>query len=451
AMEDLSGYSSHELVGKNPSIFKSGHHDKKFYEHLWQTILSGNEFSCEFINRKKNGEIFWALTHIIPFSDKAGKPSYFLAIQESLDKFSMIPSDLKESEKIYRTLINMLPIPMAIHANGEVLYVNKAAYEMFGFQSAEDIIGRKALDFVDKDYHEIIKARMKKLLQDREPVPPANEIFVREDGSKIPVKVFAAPVIFQGKQAAMILAQDISMETELKQKLNREKFIAQDALRIKRDFIAKMSHELRTPLNSIIGFTNILKEKLKNSEYEDFVNRIRENSLHLLSLINDILELSRSENIPNQVVKEAVSLPELMVEVKNICSSLLNDEVSLISECKENILVNTDKEKVKRILINLTANAIKFTPKGKIVLRCGYTEKNLPYMEVQDTGIGISQEDTDRIFEPFEQVDKGFNRKYDGTGLGLSIVRELCSQLNIDISIQSQLKEGTIFRLIFLR
>jgi PAS domain S-box-containing protein len=221
------------------------------------------------------------------------------------------------------------------------------------------------------------------------------------------------------------------------------------ANKLKSDFLASMSHELRTPLNAVIGYSALLLDGIGGSLADvqrDYVNRSRSAAQHLLSLINDILDLARIEAGKMPVRVEPVSMPELLNEVAQqvepmaAARKLVFDRV-VRAECP---VVDTDKTKVKQILLNLLSNAVKFTNKGTVLLTLDFESAGV-ILSVQDTGVGIKPEEIDAIWEDFRQLDQSRTRSYGGTGLGLSITRRLTQQLGGAIAVESVFGEGTTF------
>ena len=224
---------------------------------------------------------------------------------------------------------------------------------------------------------------------------------------------------------------------------------AEAADRLKSAFLATMSHELRTPLNSIIGFTGIILQGIVgplNEEQKKQLNMVRGSAQHLLSLINDVLDISKIEAGQLQVAYEDYNLRytiEKTVETARPLADKKGIELSCsISPEIENI--TGDRRRVEQILLNLISNAIKFTEKGSVKIECG-PEDGKVTLKVIDTGIGIKTEDMDTIFQAFRQIDSGITRKYEGTGLGLSICKRLVELMGGNIRVTSVWGSGSTF------
>src|ERR1051326_7149516 len=218
-----------------------------------------------------------------------------------------------------------------------------------------------------------------------------------------------------------------------------------------------MSHELRTPLNSVIGFTNILlKNKAQNLRPEDlsFLERIVANGKHLLGLINQILDLSKIEAKKVELETSTVALSDLICEVlAQFESQVKGKEVALLSQLPPVIApLVTDAVKLKQVIINLVANALKFTEHGSVTVRVtAEANTNRPTrIDVIDTGIGIAQDRLSAVFEAFQQADASTARKYGGTGLGLTISQALCELMGYPLEVQSEVGKGSTFSIVLV-
>lgn len=248
-------------------------------------------------------------------------------------------------------------------------------------------------------------------------------------------------------------------------RLKQEKNEAEAANRAKSVFLANMSHELRTPLNAIIGYSEILLEDAQDLGYQDFVHdidNIHTAGKHLLTIINDILDLSKIEAGKMEVHLESFNIMTLIENVVATIQPLIeknNNTLEII--CKDNKEpIVADPNKMRQVILNLLSNAAKFTENGKISLMVKVVnndeyfisqnpnfnpENKLLVLSVTDTGIGISPEQMNSLFQPFTQADNSTTRKYGGTGLGLAISRHFCKMMGGDIAVLSEVNQGSIF------
>jgi PAS domain S-box-containing protein len=222
---------------------------------------------------------------------------------------------------------------------------------------------------------------------------------------------------------------------------------AEAADRLKSAFLATMSHELRTPLNSIIGFTGILRQGLAgplNAEQKKQLEMVQNSADHLLALINDVLDISKIEAGQLKVAAAPFSLRGSIKKVTDAVQPLIEKKgLTLTTEITPEVgAVTSDQRRVEQILLNIVGNAVKFTEKGEVTVACGLQE-NFVLTTVADTGIGIANDDLERLFIPFYQVENGISRRYEGTGLGLFICKRLVELLGGKIWVESELGRGS--------
>jgi PAS domain S-box-containing protein len=244
----------------------------------------------------------------------------------------------------------------------------------------------------------------------------------------------------------------------LSEERERERDTAMRASRAKSDFLASMSHELRTPLNSILGFSEIMKSELFGSlgtdQYRGYTRNIHESGSHLLSLINDVLDLAKIESGKLELHEERCELEQISKSVLQLMKEKAREcGVLLKVECRRVIpTVRGDERKIKQILFNLLSNAIKFTPKGgRAAVRLGMDQSGNVELAVIDTGIGIASDQIQRVLEPFTQVESVYNRRHSGTGLGLTLAKELAELHGADFDLTSEEGKGTTVTVKFPR
>ncbi|MEW6653446.1 MAG: ATP-binding protein, partial [Bacteroidota bacterium] len=257
------------------------------------------------------------------------------------------------------------------------------------------------------------------------------------------------------KQNRQIVEQNDELRLlhyQLKEKaeeLEKQRAKAIELTKVKSDFLASMSHELRTPLISILGLTELmLKDSGIVQKIKDRLSIVNRNGKKLLGLINNILEFSKFESGKIELKKETCILSDLMDEIKpNVFHLALEKNLKLVFELPERktILLNTDKEKLEQVLLNLIVNGIKFTETGFITIKAELRNLADLYFEVADTGIGISEEDQKIIFKEFKQADGSTSRKYNGAGLGLAISKKYIELLGGVLLIKSEVGKGSSF------
>jgi len=286
----------------------------------------------------------------------------------------------------------------------------------------------------------------------------------RRGGEPLPVEITAQSVSGVSPGRIQAFARDVSarrlMEAEIRrqneelrranQELQVSRDLALNASRLKSQFLANMSHELRTPLNSIIGYTQFVVDDAERPLAEDQLDdlgRVLKSARHLLDLINGVLDVARIESGRESVSISRFALAELVDSVLDAVTPMAKGK-GLTLDCRiEGGLpqLQTDEKKLRQILLNLLANAVKFTERGSIRVDCGRAGADFVQITVRDTGIGIPPEHLDEVFNEFHQVDPSIHKQYGGTGLGLAIVRRLVEMLKGTIQVSSTMGEGSTF------
>lgn len=257
-------------------------------------------------------------------------------------------------------------------------------------------------------------------------------------------------------EAVENLHAEIEERRRVETELRTAKDQAEVASKTKSEFLAMISHELRTPLNAIIGFSEMIQTEvygpLKNKKYAEYIADIGKSGTHLLSLINNILDLSKVEANEMSLEEDELGLGEAITEALEIVGEqAASGGLKIKTKVATNLPgLRADPRTVRQILLNLLSNAIKFTPKGgKITVRAETDAEGRQVLTVEDTGIGIAVENLEAVFEPFTQVDSRLAREYEGTGLGLPLTRSLVELHGGEVSLESEPDKGTIARVVF--
>jgi len=250
----------------------------------------------------------------------------------------------------------------------------------------------------------------------------------------------------KSRTALQYLIEDMK---EAKKELEAVNVKLKELDRLKSIFLASMSHELRTPLNSIIGFTGIILMGMTgdiSEEQRKQLTLVKNNAHHLLSLINDVLDISKIEAGKVELSIEEFSLNEVMNTIAASFSPQVRDKgIELLTDMASGIHLVSDKRRVHQILMNLISNAVKFTDQGSIRISARVSKEDQVEIRVSDTGVGIKPEAMQVLFQPFQQVDMSLTKKYEGTGLGLYLCKKLSGLLGGTISVQSRLGKGSEF------
>jgi PAS domain S-box-containing protein len=274
----------------------------------------------------------------------------------------------------------------------------------------------------------------------------------RSDGSTFPVETTLTPVRLNGREVILAVWHDIAEQKKVEHALRAAKDAAESANRTKSEFMTRMNHELRTPLTAIIGFSRVLlagKEGALTANAQLYAERIRANGMHLLSLINQILDVAKVEAGRMELETDTVAVDALVRDTMAMLESTAQAKgIALRSQVPAQVATMiTDAGKLRQILINLIGNAIKFTSVGEVSVTVDVdaATHQPTSIRVRDTGIGIAPDRRQKVFEPFEQGDSSTRREFGGTGLGLSIVKAFAELIGAAIEVESELGRGTTF------
>ncbi|MDO9274320.1 MAG: PAS domain-containing sensor histidine kinase [Lutibacter sp.] len=426
---EITGYTTAELIGKNPKIFSAELTPKSVYKKLWTTISSGKEWHGEFHNKRKNGEFYWELASISPIFNEIGKITNYLAVKEDITEQKQKVADL-------------------IVANEELAFQNKEKEK----RASELVIANKELAFQNEEKEkraaELIVANKELAFQNCEKEKRASELviankelaFQNEDKEKR-----AAELVVANKELAFQNCEKEKRAAELIVAKER----AEESDRLKSAFLANMSHEIRTPMNSILGFSGLLKEQgLTGEKQQKYLKIIEKSGARMLNIINDIVDISKIESGLMEVYIKETNINEKIDHIYNFFkpeAEAKNLQFSIKGILpKKEAIIKTDSEKINAILSNLVKNAIKYTNKGTI--ECGYENKGeFLKFYIKDTGMGIPKNRQKAIFERFIQADISDTLALQGAGLGLSIAKAYVELLGGKIWVNSEVGIGSTF------
>lgn len=280
--------------------------------------------------------------------------------------------------------------------------------------------------------------------------------FVQLENLVVELKLLNEEYQKQNEQIKLQNQSLLELHNQLKEKareLEFQKLKAEESTKLKSQFLASMSHELRTPMNSVLGLTELILEETSalNPKTKERLEIVHRSGKRLMSLINDILDLSKIEAGKMDLKSDDVLLEDIIFDVETSIKPLVAKkhlELNIERRIDTNIFISTDRGKVTQVLINLLGNAVKFTEKGSVKLHIDKTANEQLKFEVIDSGIGISLEDQKIIFDEFRQIDGTAARKYSGTGLGLSICKRIAEMLYGSLLVESELNKGSVFSFI---
>ena len=379
----------------------------------------------------------------------------FCAIISDVSDYKQREEKLAEHERGFRRLIEESIQGIVVIQNWRPVYANQAYAEIFGYSSPSEVLSLKSIRQLVSDPREFRDLENTLANPNAELMRSQLEFKgVRKDGTIVWLDNRMSLINWYGKIAVLSAVFDITEQKLAHDRVIESKDQAVAASRAKSEFLANMSHELRTPLNAIIGFSEVLRDELfgpmGQERYKDYATDIHSSGVHLLSVINDILDVAKAEAGKLELSEEVVRIEEIVSGVlRLIRERASNNDVSLIVTVPDNLPdLRCDPLKLKQVLINLLSNAVKFTlPHGDVILSAGIMDSGEFYFEIRDTGIGMAKESIPLAMQAFAQVDSSLDRKYEGTGLGLPLVKMLTDLHGGQFDLDSELGVGTTARI----
>ncbi len=382
-------------------------------------------------------------------------------LQQEIHERKRVANALSESENFNRTLIRESLIGLVLsHIDGSLVEINPAFANIIGY-SVEETLQLNLLDITPKKY-KIIEREQLRQLKTNGRYGPYEKEYIRKDKSIVPVRLSGLIIPHNGKYFVWTHIVDITEQKKAENTLRLAKDSAEQAKTIaekinqaKSTFLANMSHELRTPLNAIIGYSEMLMEDAEDLEQDGFIpdlHKIHVAGEHLLGLISDVLDITKIEAGKMDVFFETFDLTEVIKEIVNDIQPLVENKKNILKVLLPEKLgeMHTDVTKLRQILLNLLSNSAKFTERGTIHLEIErYTKENVNWVVfcIIDDGIGITDEQQEKLFQPFTQADSSTTRRFGGTGLGLAITKQFVEMLGGNITVDSEFGIGSIFTL----
>lgn len=363
---------------------------------------------------------------------------------------------LRSTEMAYRTIFNSVNDAIFVQdtETGLILDLNDRSCELFGYQRYE-LIGMTHGEISSQQNGADSAEGFRRLEFAMAGEPQQFEWEGRrKDGTVIPIEVSLRRAEINGRPRVLAVVRDITDRKQAEELLREALKKAESATISKSEFLANMSHEVRTPLNGIMGMAQLLKATGMNEEQAEYLRLLDESARHLLSLINDILDISRIEAGRMKLEQTPFSLREIVSQSMQMHRQTAEHKGIALASSYDNAPQDSligDPLRIKQIILNLVGNAVKFTEKGGVTVtleqRQDQDEHLLLHLTVADTGIGIGSEVMDKLFAPFTQGDSSTTRLYGGSGLGLAICRRLADLMGGRVWGESVKGEGSTFHL----
>ena len=451
AAEQVFGYSRNEAIGHSlaelviPQNLRQLHQDGlAHYLATGENKVLNQRVEVPAIN--KAGDDLLVELAISPV--KYGSSTFFSAYLRDITETRASQERLKASEERFQSLFELCPDAIIIFdAKGIVVDVNTRACELIGY-SKNEVISQHSLKYISKDHiPEMVAATQTSKIGQFFQIQ--TEIIGRY-GVVIPAEIVGRRIDGDKGPLTHMVVRDVSIRLENEKQLREAKEHAERANAAKSDFLANMSHEMRTPLNGIIGSLSLIDNQTIDAKSVSFLNSAEKSAETLLTLIDDLLDLSRIEAGELDLEESAFKPAELSNVILELFSQLADAKgLDLnVKASNSDATLFADVGKIRQVLINLVGNALKFTQRGAVNVEIDYIStgayRELKF-EVSDTGIGISRTDQANLFERFKQADSSRSKAHGGTGLGLSICKDLVEIMGGSISLSSAPGVGSTF------
>ncbi|PWD99893.1 hybrid sensor histidine kinase/response regulator [Marinilabilia rubra] len=442
-----TGYAFDEVIGQSPGILSSGQTPPELYHDLWSTLRKGDVWNGEFINSKKNGELYYESAVVFPISEE-GVVCHYASVKKDITKERQALKALRDSELKFRQLAENIDQIFWLHTNRKILYISTSFEKIFGIPIS--VIYKDPFSFLDVVIPEDLPL-VKKMVQMEEAF--SNEPFTfefrirRPDGTLRWIQTHTYPVPeIDGLKKRAGLSRDITERKQFEQDLVDAKMRAEKSDQLKEAFLRNISHEIRTPMNSILGFSELLSlGQLEEGKQEQYLETIVGSTNKLLEIVDDIMIISKLESgnlmLNPEMVDPVKVVDELFLKYCNSGTGLVLMEKEI---CPGVPPVWVDRARLLSILEKLIVNALKFTYKGSIKIGFKCLDDGIRFF-INDTGIGIEKGNQSIIFEPFRQLDAKVNRRFEGNGLGLTIASRTAHVMNTQIKVDSEPCKGSCF------
>ena len=383
--------------------------------------------------------------------DSEGKKIGFYGLIRDITERKIAEQKLQKSQEQLNTILSSQKDSIFVIAEDyKIMFMNTTAKEIFG----EDNTGKECYEIITKEDHPCDICPMKRFAESDVCQIRFEQCVTFPSIKETKFFDIVASHIenYDAKPAIVEVLRDITENKKMRKELQQAMEELKELDRLKSMFLASMSHELRTPLNSIIGFTGWLLMGMVgdlNEEQKKQLTMVKFSANYLLDLINDILDISKIETGKVELAIEKFEISEVINDIVNSVLPLANDKgLKLMHNVPKGIMINSDKRRIKQILMNLVSNAIKFTDQGNVKIKVQLLNNNDMEFIVSDSGKGIKKEDMEKLFQPFQQIDMSSTKEHEGTGLGLYLCKKILDFLHGEISVISQFGKGSEFKFI---
>jgi two-component system sensor histidine kinase/response regulator len=449
---EVLGYSAEEMVGlKLPEFVLGFSPDRAAAMRQRFKEAAGKPVTYERTFRRKDGRL--VEVEVTSFSARDEKHELSIAAFKDMTEQKRVEREKNRQQATLDLLINSISdLIFYKDAQGRYLGCNTAFAASVG-RKPSDVVGRTCRDIYPADQALNMEARDRRCISELH--EETSEFWVTyPNGDRVLLDTRVSPLWDEEGRAHGLLgiARDITERKRSEEQIRRAKEMAEDATRLKSDFLANMSHEIRTPLNAIIGLSHLVLKTDLTSRQRDYIAKVQTSGQHLLGVINDILDFSKVEAGKLDLENTDFELEHLLDNTSNLVSEKAHAKgLEIVFDVPPDVPRNLvgDSLRLGQILLNYTNNAVKFTETGEIVIAVRTSERTdkdvLLHFRVEDTGIGLTQDQIARLFQSFTQADTSTTRRFGGTGLGLAISKKLAELMGGEVGVESEYGRGSTF------
>ena len=452
-IRDIFGVEPEEITEDAKPAFANIHNDdlNVIFNYLKESVVSLSNWKMEFRVNLPHKGLRWMTGEAKPEKQPDGSVIWYGYIFDTTEK--------KEAEKKLKNAFDRIRHIMSSVQAGIVLIRKKDCVIVDSNPAVDKMIGLKKEEYINKKCTtHLCPAQEGKcpVIDLGQTIDNSERKIRKADGTLIPILKNVVNIEIEGEEYLLESFVDISKQKQAESELTEAKKQADAANKSKSEFLANMSHEIRTPMNSILGFSEVMINTVKDEKHIGYLKTILTSGKTLLSLINDILDLSKIEAGRIEISPEPVDIRVIINEIKQIFTQKVHEKnIQLFSEIDADFPANItiDEVRFRQILLNIVGNAVKFTAEGYVKIELKTVQvKNGKIdfvVSVSDTGIGVPEADKQRIFESFSQQSGQTSRHFEGTGLGLAISKKLCELMGGKIELESEVSAGSKFSLLF--
>jgi PAS domain S-box-containing protein len=419
-------------------------------ERVNTAMQMGTPLHFDWIHKRRDGTEFPSEITLIRISLR-GKPALLTIIHDITER-KRNEQALEASERRVRRILETCTEGFVmVDLNGILLEVNEAMCQILG-RGRDQVIGRQVYDFTDEENTRVFKENIARRAKGES--GSYEVLMLRPDNTRVPCRVSGSPLLdeHEMKQGSFGMFTDITEQKRAEGELKAAMQKAEEATQMKSMFLANMSHEIRTPMNAIIGLSHLALKTPLNAKQRDYVSKVHNAGTSLLAIINDILDFSKIEAGKLDLETTEFRMDEVIASVTTLTAQKAHEKgIEFLAHVAPGIpeCLLGDPLRLGQILTNFVNNAVKFTERGEIRLNIELLERTGEKVQlkffVRDTGIGMTPEQSAKLFQPFTQADMSTTRKHGGTGLGLTICRRLVELMGGRVWLESEAGVGSTF------